>query len=164
VFFLLFFFQSIELLNNFLKKNTVNTDNLFEIFKESRGVLFEPMIENINKNFITGIGFGIASDPLSMSIQRDTFLYLPISAPIEKGTLYIAVLEELGIFGFILFVIWVFILFYKATINGLGSLTVLMNILLLNISESVLFSVGGMGLPILILLTSIISKPKLFLN
>lgn len=164
VFFLLFTFQSIEPLNNFLKKNIDNTNNLFEIFKESRGVLFKPIIENINKNFITGIGFAIASDPLSMSIERDTFLNLPISAPIEKGTLYIAILEELGIFGFILFVIWVFILFYKATINGLGSLIVLINILLLNITESVLFSVGGMGLPTLILLTSIISRPKLFLN
>lgn len=160
--FLLFIFEIIEPINNFLYgKNTSNINNLFESYKESRGILFQPMIENINKNFITGIGFGIASDPLSMNIQRDPFLNLPIGAPVEKGTIYIAILEELGIFGFILFIIWVFILFYKAAISSLGSMIIMVTILLINIGEAVLFSIGGMGLPVLILLTSIITRPKL---
>jgi hypothetical protein len=164
VFFLLFTSKIIKPIDSFLQKNTSNINNLFEIFKESRGVLFQPMIENINKNFITGIGFGIASDPLSMNIQRDPFLNLPISVSVEKGTIYIAILEELGIFGFILFVIWVFILFYKVVIYSYASMIILITILLLNIGEAMLFSIGGMGLPILILLTSIISRPKLSLN
>jgi hypothetical protein len=160
--FLLFISEIIEPINNFLfEKNISNINNLFESYKESRGILFQPIIENINKNFITGIGFGIASDPLSMNIQLDPFLNLPISAAVEKGTVYIAILEELGIFGFILFVMWVFILFYKAAIHSLGSMIILITILLINIGEAVLFSIGGIGLPILILLTSIITRPKL---
>jgi len=160
--FLLFISGIIEPINNFLfEKNISNINNLFESYKESRGILFQPMIENINKNFITGIGFGIASDPLSMNIQLDPFLNLPISAAVEKGTVYIAILEELGIFGFILFVMWVFILFYKAAIHSLGSMIILITILLINIGEAVLFSIGGIGLPVLILLTSIITRPKL---
>ena len=57
-----------------------------------------------------------------------------------------------------------FILFYKAIINGFGSVTVLMTILLVNISEAIFFSIGGMGLISTILLTSAIMRPKLLLN
>jgi hypothetical protein len=162
IFYLLLITDSTNFINNFIiKNNKEEFDRFSQIFFQSRNFLIEPMIENINKNFITGIGFGIASDPLSMNIQPDPFLNLPISAAVEKGTLYIAILEELGIFGFILFVMWAFILFYKHAIYSLGSMIILITILLINIGEAVLFSVGGMGLLILILLTSIITRPKL---
>jgi hypothetical protein len=162
IFYLLLISETTNFINNFItKNNNEEFDSLFKIYLQSRNVLIEPMIENINKNFITGIGFGIASDPLSMNIQLDPFLKLPIGAAVEKGTIYIAILEELGIFGFILFVMWVFILFYKVGIYSLGSMIILITILLINIGEAVLFSIGGIGLPVLILLTSIITRPKL---
>ena len=43
-------------------------------------------------------------------------------------------------------------------------MTILMTILLVNISEAVLFSIGGIGLISIILLTSAIMRPKLLLN
>ena len=70
------------------------------------------MIDNINKNFTTGIGFGIPSSLSAANIQLDPIFNLPIGMSVEKGSVYIAILEELGIFGFILFVLWIFILFY----------------------------------------------------
>jgi hypothetical protein len=143
------------------KSDRANFDSLLQIYLESREGLLQPMIENIKKDFMTGIGFGLASDPLMMNIQRDPFFNLPIAAPTEKGIIFISILEELGIFGFILFVIWIFILFYKAIINGIYSTIVLIVILSSNIGEATLFSTGGVGLLFLILLTQITTRPKL---
>ena len=150
--------------NTFISKTEVGLTSIIEIYKISRGVLFEPMIENINKNFMTGIGFGVASDPLDMIIQRDPFLNLPISAPTEKGIVFIMMMEELGFFGFILFIIWISIIFIKAINNGLKAVILVVTIFLLNLGEAVLFSPGGLGLLVLILLTSAVTKPTLSPN
>jgi membrane-anchored protein YejM (alkaline phosphatase superfamily) len=96
-----------------------------------------------------------------MIIERVTFLNLPISAPTEKGIIYISILEELGIFGFILFIMLIFILFYKAIIYNMSSIIVFIVILLSNIGEATFFSIGGLGLLNLIFLTLIITRPKL---
>ena len=144
----------------FNKDTSTDIDSLLQTYLKSRAVLIQPIIENIKKDFIVGIGFGVSSDPLMMIIHRDPFLNLPISAPIEKGIIFFSILEELGIFGFILFMIWILILFYKAMMNGISSIMVLILILSSNIGEATLFSVGGIGLPFLILLTSVITRPK----
>jgi len=162
IFFLLFSSEIIEIIEIFFFKNDIkNFDSLLDIYFQSRYVLIEPMVENINKNFMTGIGFSISSDPLSMIIERVTFLNLPISAPTEKGIIYISILEELGIFGFILFIMLIFILFYKAIIYNMSSIIVFIVILLSNIGEATFFSIGGLGLLNLIFLTLIITRPKL---
>jgi hypothetical protein len=162
IFFLLLNSDSLYVFKNFISKsNEEEISSVLNYYFQSRKILLDPMFENINKNFITGIGFGISSDPLSMDIEKDPFLNLAIGAPYEKGTLFIAVLEELGIFGFILFVIWIFILLYRATINSFSSLLVLTTILLINIGEAILFSPGGTGLILIILLTSLMMRPKL---
>jgi len=118
------------------------------------------MIANIVVKPFTGIGFGIASDYLSMDIVRDPILGLPISAPIEKGVTPLMVLEEVGIIGFILFAIWIWILIRRSIVNGASAFLVMTTLLLLNLSEATLFSPGGAGLLILILLSSSATKPR----
>lgn len=163
--FLIYFISIITLLlfgenvSSFLEKSSVNTESIFLIYLESRGVLFEPMLNNINNNFFTGIGFGVASNISEFYIQRDPFFNLPISAPIEKGLLPLMIFEELGIFGFILFFVWFCILFSKAFKRSLQASFIFIFIILINLGEAILLSPGGLGLLILILLTSVVAKP-----
>ena len=146
------------------KGNVVEVDNFFDAFFISRGGLIYPMLENINENFLNGTGFGIASDPTTMKIRYDPIMNIPIGASAEKGVLPIMVLEEIGIFGFIFFSLWIYNLFYRAIKNGFEALILLITIFLLNMGEAVLFSPGGHGLLFLILLTSIITKSSIAKN
>ena len=115
---LIFYSEIVSAISNFISKGgRVDLEGIFEAYKKARAILFLPMIENISENFITGIGFGVASDPISMAVKRDPIFELPIQASVEKGILILMVLEELGIFGFILFIIWVLLLFYRVILS-----------------------------------------------
>jgi len=162
----LFYQQLGSTLTDYMLKNrdASQFSNIFEIYQNSREKLYLPMLENISINPWTGIGFGIASDPYSMYVKRDQILELPISAPVEKGVIVLAILEEVGIPGFLFVVIWVWMLLRRAAINGVVSVIVLSCMFLLNMVEMVLFSSGGLGLIFMILLSSEVSKPKQFLG
>ena len=127
---------------------------LLEAIDLSRGELVETMIDNFKEEPFTGIGFAIASDPLSMTIDRDPILGLPLggSITIEKGVLPIAVLEELGVFGFVIVTIWVWLMVRRAAKVGVVAFTVMATLLFTNLGESTLFFPGGNGLLLLILL------------
>ena len=154
-----------ELVTYFVSKGgVIKVDNFFDAYFISRGKLIYPMLENINENFLNGIGFGIASDPSTMIVRYDPFMNIPISASVEKGVVPIMILEEIGIIGFIFFLLWIYKLFYRSIMNGFESLILFITIFLLNMGEGVLFSPGGQGLLFLILLTSIIAKPSIVKN
>jgi hypothetical protein len=123
----------------------------------SRSVLYLPMIDNIAENLVGGIGFGIASVPSSMNIIRDPIFGFPISASIEKGVLPLAVFEEIGFLGFSIWVLWIIVIIYQAIKVGAIALTVILVVLLLNLGESVLFSVGGMGLFQILIISGVIT-------
>jgi len=127
---------------------------LFEAVDLSRGSLVETMIANFEEEPLTGIGFAIASDPLSMEIERDPMLGLPLGGTItiEKGVLPIAVLEELGVFGFLMVTIWVWLMVKRGARAGVVAFAVMATLLFTNLGESTLFFPGGMGLLLLILL------------
>lgn len=129
------------------------SSNLLEAAEASRGGLVERMMNNIEKYPLTGIGFGIASDPSTMQIDRDPVLGLPTGAVIEKGVLPFAVTEELGVLGALLVLAWLWMLVRRGARSGLVALSVLGIVLLTNFGESTLFSPGGVGLLPLILLT-----------
>src|SRR5690606_26196878 len=100
-----------------------------------------------------GIGFGISSDPLDMKVQRDPVLGLPTGAVIEKGVLPLAVLEEVGIVGFFLVAGWLFMLLRRGAIRGgMPAVAVCITARLVNMGVSVLFSPGGLGLLVLLLI------------
>jgi len=152
----------VNLISFFLSKSgAIEVDGLFDAYLLSRGEFIFQMLDNIKENLITGIGFGIASDLSSMRVYYDPIFNLPISASVEKGVVPLMILEETGIFGFILFLIWILILFYRAVINGIESLTLLLAILSFNMGEAVLFSPGGQGLITLVLLASIVTRPQM---
>lgn len=146
-----------ERIGAYLTKRTDAT-NLLEAAKASRGYLVDLMVANIEKNPLTGIGFGIASDVDTLEVERDPIFGLPTGAVIEKGVLPFAVMEELGILGFVLVFSWIFVLARRGARSGMAALTVLIIVFLTNFGESTLFSPGGMGLLPLILLTWAVSE------
>ena len=115
------------------------------------------MFENIKNTPWTGIGFGIASEPAYMEVQRDPVLGLPLSALVEKGVMPIAVVEELGIFGALAIVGWLWVMLRRGARSGVSQFAVLITLLLVNFGESMFFSVGGMGMLLLVLLTGAVS-------
>jgi len=139
------------------KSGRAQSASLLEAYYESRGVLIEPMTENISDRPWSGIGFGIASNPNSMSITYDPIFGLPVGASIEKGVAPLAMLEETGVLGFGLFLAWVWVLLRGSARAGFAPLAVLSTVLLVNLGESVLFSPGGMGMLHLILVTWAVS-------
>lgn len=128
------------------KSGRADVSGLPEAYIESRGFLIEDMMVNIRQDPWFGIGFGIASEPSLMEISRDPFLGLPIGASVEKGVMPLAVLEEVGIPGFMLVAFWLWIVLRRSAMGGMAPLVVVLTILLINLGESTLFSPGGMGM------------------
>jgi hypothetical protein len=146
--------------NQFITKGgRAQVSGLVEAYDDSRGFKVDEMLENIGAQPFSGIGFGIASDPDAMNVTRDPFLGLPMGASVEKGVMPLAVLEEVGVPGFILVGIWIFSLLHRAAVRGVATLSVTMVILFINMGESVLFSPGGMGMLSLILLAWATATP-----
>ena len=135
------------------KSGRADVTSIAEAYALSRGPKIEDMWVNIQDKPFLGIGFGIASKPEQMQVVRDPLLGLPIGASIEKGVLPLAVLEELGVLGFLLVALGLWNLIRRAARRGgFTSLTVFFVALLINMGESVLFSPGGMGLLVLIMI------------
>lgn len=140
-------------------------DDLTEAYADSRGKLIEIMLMNIDRNFYSGIGFGIASDPYEMKITRDPIFGIPISAVIEKGALPFAVFEELGLFGFLIFILWMITVTFRASRSGVVPLALTLVFIALNFGESTLFSAGGAGIVGLIFLTwALTGNHEIFTN
>lgn len=165
-FFILIFFGYIfsnlyiNKLQDYLFKRT-DSSSLFDAAESSRGSLVENMLINIENNPFTGIGFGMASNPDYMKIEVDPFFNIPISAVIEKGVLPIAVLEELGFVLGILVFFWFILSFYRSAQVDVQKLCIVICIVCLNLGEYMFFSVGGMGMLMLILFTfSVVSRKK----
>ncbi|BCS95592.1 hypothetical protein DSLASN_12240 [Desulfoluna limicola] len=124
-----------------------------QAYDNSRGRLINIMWDNIKYEPLQGIGFGIASVPALMIVKRDPVFHLPVSAVVEKGVLPLAVLEEVGVFGLLGVAIWGWMILGRSARAGVGTLAVSITALLLNMGESTLFSPGGLGLLLLILLS-----------
>ena len=156
-----FVFSSVYInqLNSYLFKRT-DSVGILEAADNSRGKLVDNMLSNIEANPFQGIGFGMSSDINNLNVEYDPFFGIPISAVIEKGVLPIAVLEELGIIVGSFVFLWIFYSFYKAAQVDAQKLSILLCIILLNLGEYMFFSVGGMGMLMLILFTASTSYTK----
>jgi len=149
-----------KILDSYLSKGG-GTSNLSEAYQNSRGGLMAAMWDNIVSQPFTGIGFGVASTSWDMDIiTRDPYFGLPLGAPIEKGVLPLAVLEELGIPGFVLFLGWLGILIQRAGRRGVLELALAATVFLINFGESTLMSPSGLGMILLIVLTWAVALPK----
>lgn len=141
-----------ELAHYITKSGRAEVGGLAEAYDASRGRLMDAMLVNIAKTPTSGIGFGIASDPHTMVVQRDPHFGLPVSASIEKGVMPLAIVEELGIAGAAIVAFWVYCLLRRAARSGVAPLAVCLTVLMLNMGESTFFSPGGLGLITLVLI------------
>lgn len=135
--------------------------NLVDAYDRSRGNKIDVMWQNIQAQPLRGIGFGIASDPFDMEITRDPVLGLPVGASIEKGVVFLAVWEELGLLGFVVFAFWLWMLVRRAARSGMTAFAVCMTALFMNFGESTLFSPSGMGMLSLVLITWSVSTGRM---
>ncbi len=129
-------------------------------YEASRGGGIQKMWHNFKQHPLVGTGFGIEPNPDRMTVAREPFLGLPISAPVEKGVLPLAILEETGVTGFIAVAGWLLVMWRRALNRGVLSVLVLLTALLMNLGECTLFSPGGFGLLPLILLGWAVTRRK----
>jgi hypothetical protein len=126
---------------------------IHERFTGSREKIIELSWKNFLSNPLFGIGFGIASDPLTFNVKINDTLGIPLGASIEKGFLPTQILEEIGILGFTLWLILMVLLIRPLlVINHLTPLWLFLACMLTNSGEAIFFSMGGIGLYIWLLL------------
>lgn len=130
--------------------------DLAELYNQSRGGLISQMWANIASDPFFGIGFGIPSIPEEIYINY--FAGIPISAPVEKGVTLLAVWEELGVVGLVLFLILVLAIFRRGIMSGSKRSAIFVTLLLLNMGEATLLSAGGIGMVQLVLFGWITSE------
>lgn len=151
-----------DLIDRFMtKSHRASVSGLLDAYDTSRGFLIDQMIANITTTPFRGIGFGIASHPNLMIVERDPVFNLPLSAAIEKGTMPLAVLEEIGVMGACLVAGWLFWLLRNGNRAGLAPFAVCLTILALNMGENTLFSTGGQGMLALIFLSWVFATAEM---
>jgi hypothetical protein len=113
---------------------------------ESRGKLAEASWQNFLEHPWFGIGFGVPTNLSALVVRRDPILGLPVGAPVEKGVLPTAVLEETGAVGAILLVGFLVAAFFTAIQpSGIVATCVFAVSLSVNMGEAALLSFNGMG-------------------
>jgi hypothetical protein len=113
----------------------------------SRGFLVRAQLRNIENSPLLGIGFGMPSHPSQYRPTINNVLGVPVGAPVEKGVLYVAVLEETGIIGTLFFILVLgSIVVHLVTQTSLPYACMALAVLLNNLGEANLFAIGGMGL------------------
>lgn len=118
------------------------SDQLFE----TRASLAQRSLDNFQLNPLVGMGFGTASDEHLLIVSRDPVFGLPLSAPTEKGVFWVAMLEEVGVFGAVAFMM-ILISFGARAITSPdpANAALFLASVLVNSGESMMFSFGGYG-------------------
>jgi len=107
---------------------------------QSREALISQSWELFKRHPITGIGFQVSYDD---EFRKKATL---LSAPIEKGFLPTAILEETGILGTFFFVVFILgFLGYLIGQRNIPATTVFLSVLFTNLGEVSLFALGGPG-------------------
>jgi len=131
-----------ELMGFIFKYQATNIDEA--LISRSGGI--ESQWHSFLQSPVFGHGFGIYpwGDFPSGVVE---VMGIPISAPVEKGFLPTAILEEIGLIGalaFLLFIVW---MGKRAARQGdVRWLAVFFACIFVNVGEMVFFSVGGIGL------------------
>lgn len=113
----------------------------------SRAILIQLGWTNFLQNPILGIGFGMPSLPSALTVAAVGPMGIPLSVPIEKGNGFLQILEETGIVGAAVMLIFFFKFGRAAAQTGYGSTVALWaGALAVNLGEAVLLSLGGVGL------------------
>jgi hypothetical protein len=115
-------------------------------FFESRGSGIASQWQNFVDQPWLGHGFGVfAEGPPATSVVE--VFGIPISAPVEKGFVFTAVLEETGILGGFCFFLMIFVCARAAwRSNDVRWIAMFVACIAVNIGESILLAPGGIGL------------------
>jgi O-antigen ligase len=127
---------------NFINKSSSDTDNSLDTEKmlASRAGLIELSWRNFRENPLTGIGFQVSTDP---RFAANATLF---TAPVEKGVIVSAVLEEGGILGATAFAAFLLVMIAEFMRNGnVSAVAMLAAFLASNMGEVTFFSPGGSG-------------------
>ena len=106
----------------------------------SRSGLIAASLENFRESPVIGIGFGVSKTQYFR--ENATLFY----APVEKGFLPTALLEEVGVIGtsaFVLFMATMFVGLVRT--RNIPGVAMLASLLVLNLGEAGLFALGGHG-------------------
>ena len=127
-------------------KSEANMDEVWRGIQYSRGEQIEQSIENFLWNPAIGVGFGM-TDRFGIKIKdRGEFLDIPLSTDSEMGFIFLAVLGQTGIIGSILFIVFLYQLYRPILTYGHpGWIALSTTAFFVNFGETVLFSSGGLG-------------------
>jgi hypothetical protein len=129
----------------FLLKRSGET-SLGQAFYASRGAAVVGQWHNFLERPVTGNGFGVYAGPAD-STDVVEFAGIPISAPVEKGFLPTAVLEETGLLGGVLFLLMIVQLLRLAWRSGdPRGFAVVVASIATNAGEASMLSPGAPGL------------------
>lgn len=131
-----------EGVRTFLLKDD-SDESVVESLQSSRIGLIERSLDNFMEEPLTGIGFGVPSDPGLLRVKTGP-LGIPLGASVEKGFMPSAVLEETGLVGAILVAYLILVLLLPVLRQGgMMVLWVLIACLMINGGEMVFFSIGA---------------------
>jgi hypothetical protein len=120
-----------------------------ELFEQARGNRIALSLENFSSSPFIGVGFGTPSDIDRSLDDRDTIDRVGgvvVSASAEKGFMPTAVLEETGLLGAALVLIILSVVFLPIHAHGsFETIWMAWAALLMNVGAAVLFSLGGLG-------------------
>lgn len=117
------------------------------VFERSRGALVAASWENFQEQPVLGMGFGLASEPWELAPSSVSGVPVPVGASVEKGFLPTALLEEVGLVGSAIFLLFILsILLPLVRSRNLVATILILSALLVNLGEAILFSLGGIGL------------------
>lgn len=133
-----------DFLSGFITKGQSDA-TISEAFQHSRGRGVEGHLANFMKSPWIGNGFGVGFSA-DFGAKITYLMGIPVSAASEKGIVYTAILEEIGIIGLIPFLFFLGTLFIRAIRLAPSFMAMLFSCLTVNIGEAVLFSVNGNGL------------------
>jgi hypothetical protein len=124
---------------SFLIKSRRDSENVsIDRILSSRAALIEQSLQNFKASPIVGIGFGVSTNPNFQ--QNATILY----APVEKGFLPTALLEEVGLLGTITFIGFILTMFTSlARSRNIPGIAMFAALLTLNLGEAGIFALGG---------------------
>jgi len=149
--------------DEFLRKEH-HTETLAEAVVKSREFAIEAMMHNIRQRPLTGIGFGVPSNPDTddwYGYTRDPFFGLPIMAPVEKGVMPIAMVEEMGGVLSVLYFAWIGALLWMASRAGVAAAALCAAGFATSLAEATFFAPGGAGMMTLVLVTMAATTPTL---
>ena len=125
-----------------LKRDSANVEEALS----SRTHGIDSQWQNFLARPVEGWGFGIyPGNNFAQDIHY--FMGIPISAPVEKGFLPTAILEEVGMAGAIMLLFLMFRMIGQASAQrDIRWLTLLYTCIFVNLGEMVFFSSGGIGM------------------